>query len=57
MIESLNINFQSILKIFTNVVIFNYLMAQWSAMTLEMSRKIERIEIFSYLDQKQQENN
>ena len=26
-------------------------MAQWSSMTLEVSRKIERIKIFLYLDQ------
>ena len=36
--------------------IFIILMAQWPSMTLEMSRKIERIKIFLYLDQKSREN-
>ena len=31
-------------------------MAQWSSMALEVSRKIDGIEIFLYLDQKQWEN-
>ena len=39
-------------KIFNKCYYFNYLMAQWSSMNLEVSRIIERIKIFLYLDQK-----